>query len=1063
MKTPKRINQLIDRLNDESHISRADAADELGKIGEPAKLAIPALVKALSDDYLRVRRSAAYALGKIDDPTSTVISALKEASKSNTFVHYPYAEQALNLIHRRWKLVQIKQQLCSYDFESADKSFQSISHLYSKSKYDRSRNIYVRKYIKLKLEKITQQLRCYNFESADELFKHIRHLHNASAYNQLRGEYVRKYIKPKLEKITQQLRCYNFESADELFKHINKFHPQSEYDRLRHLYVDEYVTSTFNQIKQRLRLYDFESADQLFQSISISNLSQIEYQHLKGKYQNSKAEYTKRHVLETITALLNDEEYTAADKQFSNSSLISADEYEGLKSRYARRSLSHNGLELNDEQSLAISKMDKHLLLAARAGSGKTRTIEGKTLFLAKHELAKHESPNLNQILILAFNKAAAKEIQDRICRTRGLENFNNARTFHSLAYQIVDQVVQLEPGKILFDKKGEFSRKELSVFVQKIFQDLRKADPTIEKRLYSYFRKELQETDIERHRKFFTDKEYLSYRRNHLKYVTLKCEQVKSHPEKYIADFLFEHDIKYQYEKPYSWENRAYRPDFTLSDLEMDVSVIIEHWGIDEHDTKQEVPSHWNKTWEEYRDEIQRKRDYWKRDYWQEKGVELVETSIRDLRSGRENFEKKLKSKLEHVGIKRQKLPESTVIKRIVESPHITRMTDLFVQFIQRAKKNRRTTVELEREIDRANYDERTQTFLEIANQVYSEYNQALKKCNQMDFDDLIIKATQLIDERVEEISIDPDTNTKINDLKWILIDEYQDFSKLFYQLIQSVRRHNTDVRLFCVGDDWQAINGFAGSDLDYFSNFERIIENSGTAHLLTNHRSNKKIVEGGNALMEGRGKPSTPHRETEGLVHIECVDDVKIEAHTNPRDPQEKKQDRKFLFQPQPDDYFLKAKYLKRCYQIITDNPGKTVTILARTNRIYGTELATFKNKLKRCFKAEQSGRFQISIEQGDVRTVHGFKGSEADIVIILQACNGMFPLIHPDNHLFEIFEYTIKDTFDEERRLFYVAITRAKEKLYILTERDRESDFLDALEEHGAKTGKYDDIPF
>ena len=303
--------------------------------------------------------------------------------------------------------------------------------------------------------------------------------------------------------------------------------------------------------------------------------------------------------------------------------------------------------------------MDKHLLLAARAGSGKTRTIEGKTLFLVKHE-----DVGSDQILILAFNKAAAKEIQDRICKAHGLEDFNNARTFHSLAHQIVKQTVQLEPDTILFDEKGEFSPKKLSVFVQKIFQDLRKADSTIEKRLYSYFRKELQETDVERHRKFFTDKEYLSYRRN-FKHVTLRCDQVKSNAEKYIADFLFEHGIKYQYEKVHRWDNRTYRPDFTLLPLEMD--IVIEHWGIDEHDPGREAPPHWNKTWEEYHDEIQRKRDY-----CQTKGWKLVETSIRDLRSGRENFEKKLKLKLERVGIKRQKLPENTIIKGIVEPPHI-------------------------------------------------------------------------------------------------------------------------------------------------------------------------------------------------------------------------------------------------------------------------------------------------------------------------------------------------------------------------------------------------------
>ena len=81
----------------------------------------------------------------------------------------------------------------------------------------------------------------------------------------------------------------------------------------------------------------------------------------------------------------------------------------------------------------------------------------------------------------------------------------------------------------------------------------------------------------------------------------------------------------------------------------------------------------------------------------------------------------------------------------------------------------------------------------------------------------------------------------------------------------------------------------------------------------------------------------------------------------------------------------------------------------------------------------------------------------------MIILQAFNGNFPLIHPDNHLFEIFGHTIKDVFDEERRLFYVALTRAKEQLYLLTERDRESDFLEALEGRAIGTNKYDDIPF
>ena len=924
------------------------------------------------------------------------------------------------LVNRLNKIpTQINQKLRCYDFEGADKLFQYIN---------RFRDI---------RDSWNYGSNRFNPEDTNRISQSIDRLYNASDYHQLRNKYVRKYIEPKRKKIEQQLRCYNFENADQLFKDISHLYSTSDYNQLRRHYMDKFTTSTLNKIKQRLNLYDFERADELFQHISKF--------HSQAAYERLKAEYTKKQVLEIIEALLDNEEYIAADKYFFKHPLISIEEYESLKSRYVKRSIAHKGLELNDEQSLAIAKMDKHLLLAARAGSGKTRTIEGKTLFLAKHE-----DVGSDQILILAFNKAAAKEIQDRICNSDGLETFNNARTFHSLAYQIV----RPRRDAILFDERGEFSEKKLSTFVQKIFEDLRKADPTIEKRLYSYFRRELQETDVERHRKIFSDKEYLTYRRN-LKYVTLNCERVKSRGEKYIADFLFEHDIKYQYEKPYSWENRAYRPDFTLLPLEMD--IVIEHWGIDEHDSKQEVPSHWNKTWEEYHDEIQRKRDYCRKRGWK-----LVETSIRDLRSGREHFEKKLKSKLEHIGIKRQKLPENTIIKGIVEPPHIRRMTELFVQFIQRAKKNGHTVAELQREIDQVNYDDRTQIFLNIANQVYSEYNQAIKTHNKMDFDDLIDQAIKIIDKCTGETSIAPDPHAKIKNLKWILIDEYQDFTKLFHQLIQSIRRHNTDVRLFCVGDDWQAINGFAGSDLYYFNNFKRTIENSGTAHLLTNHRSNKKIVEKGNVLMEDKGEPSKPHRDAEGLVHIECIDDVEIEARKDLRDNQEKEQDQKFLFNKY-DSCFMKARYLKRCYQIITDNPGKTVAILSRTNRIYGTTLVAFKNKLKRCLSMEQSERFQIFIQQGDVGTVHSFKGLEADIVIILQACNGNFPLIHPDNHLFEIFGHTIKDISDEERRLFYVALTRAKEQLYILTERDRESDFLETLEGRAIGTNKYDDIPF
>jgi DNA helicase-4 len=80
--------------------------------------------------------------------------------------------------------------------------------------------------------------------------------------------------------------------------------------------------------------------------------------------------------------------------------------------------------------------------------------------------------------------------------------------------------------------------------------------------------------------------------------------------------------------------------------------------------------------------------------------------------------------------------------------------------------------------------------------------------------------------------------------------------------------------------------------------------------------------------------------------------------------------------------------------------------------------------------------------------VGTVHSFKGLEEEIVILVRVCEGAFPLLHPDDSLFTIFGQSEIDVLEEERRLFYVAITRAKERLYILTEQGRESPFLQEL---------------
>ena len=122
-------------------------------------------------------------------------------------------------------------------------------------------------------------------------------------------------------------------------------------------------------------------------------------------------------------------------------------------------------------------------------------------------------------------------------------------------------------------------------------------------------------------------------------------------------------------------------------------------------------------------------------------------------------------------------------------------------------------------------------------------------------------------------EIKINNSRSISLNKLKYLMIDEYQDFSLLFSELISSIMKYNKDIKVFCVGDDWQAINAFAGSDLKYFNEFEKYFDGSIQKTLLTNYRSAKNIVQFSNQFMEGKGAESIAHLNTTGNMFGEHI----------------------------------------------------------------------------------------------------------------------------------------------------------------------------------------------
>jgi DNA helicase-4 len=462
----------------------------------------------------------------------------------------------------------------------------------------------------------------------------------------------------------------------------------------------------------------------------------------------------------------------------------------------------------------------------------------------------------------------------------------------------------------------------------------------------------------------------------------------------------------------------------------------------------------------------MQRKKEFLR---WQ--GIRLIETSVANLSGNgtdnvRDNFENMLKRKLEDCGIECKRLSDKEIADRVVKK-QTSRMVRMFVQFIQKSKKKRWSSADVKAQVDKHTpLDQREEEFLKLAIRVYKEYEHKIEEQGKIDFDMLMEKSVGLIETTQGNCSIslghNRDRQIRMSELEWILIDEYQDFSRQFQGLVNAIRQNNKELKLFCVGDDWQAINGFAGSDISYFDNFEENYLAAGRKNLLTNYRCDKAIVEAGNKLMRGCGQEAKflPNRN-EGLLEVLDITSKWIECDKN--NEQEYRKDLKYRFyeeledgrQRSSDNGELQAKYVKTMFEVATEpsNLGKEIAILSRTNNFYYLkDVKTIKQKLKFCF-AHDNLLEKIGGPEGfdklfKIGTVHSFKGLQADIVFILKACDGTFPLIHPDWALYRIFGESEKTILDEEKRLFYVALTRAKQKVYLLTEADDKSPFLSEI---------------
>ncbi|WED24228.1 DNA helicase IV [Vibrio sp. JC009] len=304
------------------------------------------------------------------------------------------------------------------------------------------------------------------------------------------------------------------------------------------------------------------------------------------------------------------------------------------------------------------------------------------------------------------------------------------------------------------------------------------------------------------------------------------------------------------------------------------------------------------------------------------------------------------------------------------------------------------------ERIVDHEDYS-RLNSELSLVWPCYQAWQKMLKEENQIDFHSMITKATVYVEKGKFK-----------SPWKYIMVDEYQDISPDRLALIealcnQTLVQNDEQVKpsLFAVGDDWQSIYQFAGSDVDLTTDFSGRYSSSTIHKLDTTYRFNSQIGAVANQFVQ--------------------QNPAQIEKELN-----------SFKVQKQKAVVVMPQKYVEKELEGLNSKAAgtKTVLLLARNHYHKPECLAEWQKRFS---------NLRISF-----MTCHGSKGKEADYVFVLNVDKGQFPGAQRQLHLNSVLTQTADDyPFAEERRLFYVALTRAREKVWVSYE-THESEFVEEL---------------
>lgn len=663
---------------------------------------------------------------------------------------------------------------------------------------------------------------------------------------------------------------------------------------------------------------------------------------------------------------------------------------------------------LNDKQREAVVSEDKRLLVLAGAGSGKTKTLLQKLIYLIEE---KGVSPS--SILAITFTKNATNEMIDRLIisadqtgeyekllfdkrlskadkdKERFLQQKKykwidglTVRTFHSFCYSILRNYGVNEfdnKFRIIGDEKKD-EEDELSKHVapETVFEVVHKL--LIEQCENTEFLLQLKryilDYIIDKIHLKKTDGNYLPKDGKYFK--TLDGTKVRSKSEQFIADWFYRHSIKYEYEPLLNVKDFAFHPDFYVPEA----NLYIEHVSDKSFSTKD------------------------KEEQFQKGNLLLVKTfeaMTKDSALFNHTLDKVVKNRLPanyHATVALTYKEEFNGYHEDVKDfvAQIMRITDMI--------KVENIDFDLVLENARKDQHERVRNFYELAIPIVKKYVEYCTNKSYLDFNDLISRSTSLFQNH-EDIA-----NKYKSKYQYILVDEFQDVNNLQVELIKLLLTDQT--QLFCVGDDWQSIYGFRGSNVSYIVDFENHFTNSKVIKLNLNYRSTQNIVGASNEVIKHN------KFKVEKEIQASKKSEHKIVVYSGSN------QDENIQF------CFDKVK------ELLEDGfSNDDILFLYRRSKMYSPYFFRFKNE-------------GVRVQS---KTIHAAKGLEAKVVFIigLTEGNGGFPDIWLEDRIFQVIKKANHDLLmEEERRLFYVAITRAKDKLFLITEKGNESSFLKEIPE-------------